>query len=344
MEFLFPIPSKSSPQCLIYMLPKELWKFHICFSFLCKKDLATLRLVCRFFRCEILVSSSALTLWRQWIPFTELTNYETECQQFNFPPNFYGIFFESAKKFRKKPELPPMIQSLDFFHCLDLEDEDLNLIFSSKVNHSLSEINFQKCTNLTLEGIKHFCKLLQVHSFSRAHDFHLILPYHPFKFTIHLEEIQSLFENFPQIDFEFQDNVSFLYWACCRGYLSIVKLILEKTGNRYVNRYSTSFGETALYWACDQGKVEFAELLLQFGANPNQECYDRDAPLMIASYNGNIEIVKLLLKYGVDINQRDADQESALDIAKNKNHYEIIQLLEEAQNNQLLKSKNNSIS
>lgn len=91
-------------------------------------------------------------------------------------------------------------------------------------------------------------------------------------------------------------------------------------------------GTTALSIASDRGYVDIVKLLLERGADVNKPVDNfllrNVTPIIAASQVGEIEIVKLLIDAGADVYAKDSTGETALSCAKKKGYNEIVQLLE----------------
>ncbi|KAJ9475960.1 hypothetical protein VN97_g13233, partial [Penicillium thymicola] len=87
-----------------------------------------------------------------------------------------------------------------------------------------------------------------------------------------------------------------LFWAACKGYEAVVKLLLE-TGR--VNADSKdSHSETPLLAAAQHGHEAVVKLLLDTGrVDVNSKCA-YETPLFRAAYYGHEAVVKLLLETG----------------------------------------------
>ena len=140
--------------------------------------------------------------------------------------------------------------------------------------------------------------------------------------------------------------------AARKGDTAAVKAFLDKGVD--VNA-KTNYGATALSYACDKGHVEIVKLLLERGANPNQkDTFYGEVPMGWALVKGHAEVVKLLLEHGAEGKERalveGADLgnleivkaalakgelkpeslSSALSHATKKNHPEIVEVLTKA--------------
>lgn len=83
----------------------------------------------------------------------------------------------------------------------------------------------------------------------------------------------------------------------------LVKIILEHGADPNIK--TRFLGFSALYWACDRGCVETIKLLLSHGANVNILNDHNVAPLHLTSLYGHTEATKLLLENGADVNAKD---------------------------------------
>lgn len=72
-------------------------------------------------------------------------------------------------------------------------------------------------------------------------------------------------------------------------------------------------GLNALHWACMRGHLDVVDLLLQHDAKINEKDDDRQwAPLHWAASNGHLSVVKRLMEQGADVNIKDRSAMSPL--------------------------------
>jgi len=97
-----------------------------------------------------------------------------------------------------------------------------------------------------------------------------------------------------------------LFDACRHGLLNLSRLLIERGVDiDEKERFGATalLGAIDSQYSGERGFVSIVKLLLENGANPNIAGYfEKNTPLISASQFGMIEIVKLLLEYGVDPN------------------------------------------
>ena len=124
-----------------------------------------------------------------------------------------------------------------------------------------------------------------------------------------------------------EQKVGTLLQASHRGLAEIVKLLLEKHGNKdgYLDEASDE-GITALISAASEGHVEVVQLLVDTKkVNVNQKDKDGTNALMAASARGHNKVVDILLKAGTAVNEQNSDGHTALMFAYNgKNQVETL--------------------
>ena len=89
-----------------------------------------------------------------------------------------------------------------------------------------------------------------------------------------------------------------LIQAAQKNQLNQAKRAIEKGAN--VN-FKTDYGQTALFFACDRGNIELVKLLLEKGADPNvKDTFYNATPLTWAEQRQRSDIALLLFKNGAD--------------------------------------------
>ncbi|MBI4042691.1 MAG: ankyrin repeat domain-containing protein, partial [Deltaproteobacteria bacterium] len=121
-----------------------------------------------------------------------------------------------------------------------------------------------------------------------------------------------------------------LHFAANRGYLDIVRLLL----NKGAKPNSLDEGSvTALIGAIDKDHLEVAKLLLEKGANPNLGIADdtyQSPAIVLASSKGLSDIVALLIQNGAVLEAYNRYDLTALDMAVERNHFNSLKILVEA--------------
>jgi hypothetical protein len=112
-----------------------------------------------------------------------------------------------------------------------------------------------------------------------------------------------------------------LMWACARGHLDVVQLLLAH--GAFVDLQSHS-GATALLYGAKKSKLDCVRALLAAGANPNLRDESGASPVSLAAKAGSGELVHELLQHGADVCARDT---TALLWAAKKGHIDIVRLL-----------------
>jgi len=138
-----------------------------------------------------------------------------------------------------------------------------------------------------------------------------------------LSEVKSIFEN-NNIDINrtYKRGSTLLSSAVNIGHIGIVKFLLSKEPDMYINRRS-------LARACVSGSLEMIKLLLDAGIDPNAQGITGRTPLMVASDRNRLEIIQFLLNKGADINMRSFKDKTVLMHANVKDAGVVFRLLVE---------------
>ncbi|XP_071145817.1 uncharacterized protein [Mytilus edulis] len=119
-------------------------------------------------------------------------------------------------------------------------------------------------------------------------------------------------------------NMTPLFMASSRGFIKVVKLLLEHNANpNLVN----SFNDTPLFAACENGYTEIVKLLLEFQADPNLYNNYNVSPLQVVVANGFSDVVSLLLTHGANPNDNANGNGLPLILASQRRSYNIVALL-----------------
>ncbi|MDP8200533.1 MAG: ankyrin repeat domain-containing protein [Candidatus Tenebribacter burtonii] len=115
-----------------------------------------------------------------------------------------------------------------------------------------------------------------------------------------------------------------LMFACDRGYLDIVKFMVEEGAN--LNKQDVD-GDTPLIWAIAKNHYSIAEYLIQNKADVNILNKNHINALFWAIYRADERMVKLLIDNGIDLGVQDYEGNTALHIAGINQKVEIAKLL-----------------
>ncbi|ORY16076.1 hypothetical protein BCR34DRAFT_584541 [Clohesyomyces aquaticus] len=112
-----------------------------------------------------------------------------------------------------------------------------------------------------------------------------------------------------------------LHWACAKGLLSVVIVLVEKGVGVNIGDVA---GNTALHLASWRGRVNVVQYLLEHEADAQLLNRDGQLALHITCLTGHSAVVHQLLPKTLDINLRDREGKTPLDYAKKWNHADII--------------------
>jgi ankyrin repeat protein len=137
-------------------------------------------------------------------------------------------------------------------------------------------------------------------------------------------QVADLLVTWPQtrVEFRNQNDESPLMLASLKGYLPLVKKLVERDAD--VNKP----GWTPLHYAATGGHLSVIEHLLENSAYIDAESPNGSTPLMLAAMYGSPESVKLLIQAGADLTIKNQLGMTALDFAtkgNRRNSQELIQ-------------------
>ena len=134
-----------------------------------------------------------------------------------------------------------------------------------------------------------------------------------------------LIENGANIEAKNIRNETALYIASFRGFINVVKILVEKY-KADINNPDCD-GDTPLSVACYENQVEIISYLLRNGANVNVHGVRLDTPLHVAVSNCDLNVVKELVDFGAKIDIRNKDNETPLHILTKQDKIEILDYL-----------------
>ena len=134
---------------------------------------------------------------------------------------------------------------------------------------------------------------------------------------------EAIRSNIP-IDFVDHRGQTSLFYACERGFFSLVRLLLDHQAQpNLVDHHQIS----PLSIATRRGHDEIVLLLLQSGASVNQCANDQTTPLYHASYEGHWKCVYHLLRFHANVHLRKNSGASPLFVAARNGHHRIVKHL-----------------
>jgi len=122
------------------------------------------------------------------------------------------------------------------------------------------------------------------------------------------------------------DGFTPLGLACFFGYLSLVKLLLDKGANPNIAS-NNQFKVAPIHSACAISHFAITELLIRHRANVNAKQMQGVTPLHSAAHNGQTKLAKLLIDNGADINAKMDSGQTPLFMANEKNFQETADLI-----------------
>jgi len=103
-----------------------------------------------------------------------------------------------------------------------------------------------------------------------------------------------------------------------------IKKLLDK---KYPVNEKIIYDETALMAASERGYINIVKLLLEYNADPNIQCDCKRTALSFAIIHNHLKIVKILLKHGSNIDQHDEVNLTPLDYACRGGQLDIVKYL-----------------
>lgn len=115
-----------------------------------------------------------------------------------------------------------------------------------------------------------------------------------------------LYSQRPSQDNSFVNKVSQTVEAACSGDIETIQTLIQQD-TRLVNIQSKEIKSTPLHFAAHRGYLNIVKLLLDAGADVNAQegNYSKSTPLHWAATGGHLEVVKLLVEHGAKLDIRD---------------------------------------
>ena len=115
--------------------------------------------------------------------------------------------------------------------------------------------------------------------------------------------------------------------AAFQGNHQLVQLLLEASGNAFLEHVDAKTGQTPLMLASRQGHHEIVQALINSGADLDKTDFEGWTALKSASWGGHLECVRLLLSAGADPDLTDIGGRSALGAACWCGHDKVVACL-----------------
>lgn len=131
--------------------------------------------------------------------------------------------------------------------------------------------------------------------------------------------VKAFLDKGTDVNAKTQYGATALAYACDKGHVEVVKLLLERGANPDVK--DTFYGATPMSWAAPKGFVEIVQLLIEKGAK------DKGTALSLGVEKGSVPLVKLVLEKG---GVGPDTLTKALDQAETAKNSEIVDLLQKA--------------
>lgn len=144
--------------------------------------------------------------------------------------------------------------------------------------------------------------------------------------------LENAIKSGADVNFTVYGTMSSLMLASKRGYLNIVKKLIDNKANvnlKMSELEGSDSGMTALLFAAKYSKSCIVDELVKAGAklNVSTERGGWNTPLMWAARRGELDTVQVLIKAGADIHQRNGFSYTALEIAKKFQHDDVVNFL-----------------
>jgi hypothetical protein len=125
------------------------------------------------------------------------------------------------------------------------------------------------------------------------------------------------------IDIKSKMGITALIKASSKGHTEMVKMLLEKGANPYIENW---YGN-ALHCAAEAGECGTILELIKYGVDPNIRGSFGRTPLHCTADNGHAEAANTLITNGADVNARDWDGLTAFHYADSSNSLDLVELL-----------------
>lgn len=125
---------------------------------------------------------------------------------------------------------------------------------------------------------------------------------------------------------QYSNGMSLLHFATYFGNVGFAIHLLNDGWNPNI-RDKDGNNSTPLSYACIRGQIEIVSLLLEFGADITAIDDNGDTALHDACYYGHFEIVKLLLKHHAKRRVQNKQRIRPIDYARDQKHRNIVHLL-----------------
>jgi len=165
-----------------------------------------------------------------------------------------------------------------------------------------------------------------------------LLPIHAAAIRGDLEEVMRLVQEDPQVlnTIDSDERMTALHYVSGSGRMEVACYLLDQGAD--IDAIDST-GETALHWACTRGYLGMVEVLVSRGANPALADCIEWTPLIGAAYSGHMAVVGHLLRIKAvraTIDAQDCEGRTALCLAAYYGHVGVVKLLVEAGANPMI--------